>query len=274
MTNTELIEKALADTPKMTTDEYYALSEDRRVVTPENLGDLLDYPALFHAMQDDRELRPALSEAMSTGRAMADFLGTTPEDFLQTYVIADGPVNPKTGKPYGTDTKAYVEWRATQEKTPVSTEQFNMFGKMASAYNDHAFIKTLEGHTRYRNAIIAANVGDVACCCKIDNLYVNGGSVFGIDVTTTSDLNAYGRGSSVHCRERLALIHLILAAVGVTVPQTRIAAIEKGPLPRCGIFAVKDQEVYVASVLRVLGDYRQNCTTGIFGTSFEAPALI
>ena len=60
MTNEEKVAKSRVE---MTQDEYFALSEDRKTVTPENLGGLLEYPALFRAMQDDRELRPALSPA-------------------------------------------------------------------------------------------------------------------------------------------------------------------------------------------------------------------
>ena len=259
----------------MTRDEYFAESEDRKVVTPDNIGGLLEYPALFHAMQEDRELRPALSEAMTTGRAMADFLSLEPEKFLETYVVVDGPTNPKTGKPYGTDTKAYAEWRATQEKTPVSPEQFNMFGKMAVAYNRHAAIKALANHECVRNVVLKAEIGGVPCMCLVDRMYVADGSVVAVDVKTTSDLCGFARSAdSLHYREQQALVRCIMGKLGFDHPQTRIAAIEKGPLPRCGVFAVRDEDDVADRVLSALRDYAESEKTGKYGTKFEAPRLI
>lgn len=259
----------------MTQDEYFAASEGRTVITPENIGGLIDYPALFRAMQDDRELRPALSEAMSTGRAMADFLSMQPEEFLAKYVVADGPVNPKTGKPYGTDTKAYVEWKAMQPKIPVPTAQFNMFGKMAHAYNTHGFIKSLAGYVHARNVVLRADISGVPCLCRIDSLYANEGSTIAVDVKTTSDLTSFARSApGLYYPEQQAFIRLVLAANGFDSPQVRIAALEKGPMPRCGVFAVFDIDAATACVRKALDAYDAGCRTGVFGTGFEAPAVI
>lgn len=259
----------------MTQDEYFEKSESRTVVTPENIGGLLEYPALFHAMQDNRELRPALSEAMSTGRAMTDFLSMSPEAFLEKYVVADGPVNPKTGKPYGTDTKAFIEWKAMQPKIPVSTEQFNMFGKMAQAYNSHAFIKLLGTHERTRNAIFSADIEGVACLVKVDNLYRDNGSIVAVDVKTTSDLNSFGRSArGLYYAEQQALIYRVLAANGIQEPQIAIAALEKGPMPRCGIFSIGELMDAEAALLLTLHSYADSLKTGKFSTGFEAPIVI
>ena len=271
--------KAIENLAETTTrDEYFTASENRMVVTPENIGGLLEYPALFHAMQENRELRPALSEAMTTGRALTDFLSMLPEEFLQTYAVVDGPTNPKTGKPYGTDTKVYAEWRASQEKIPVSTEQYNMFGKMAVAYNDHAFVKSLAEYERMRNVVLKANVCDVPCMCRIDSLYISpeGKSVTAVDIKTTSDLCTFHRAAeSLYYREQQALILLILAANGFDRAQARIAAIEKGPMPRCGVFEVKDMATGpVAAVNKALQDYATDALTGKYSTRFEAPQLI
>ena len=259
----------------MTQDEYFEKSESRTVVTPENIGGLLEYPALFHAMQDNRELRPALSEAMSTGRAMNDFLSMSPEEFLEKYVVADGPTNPKTGKPYGADTKAFAEWKAMQDKIPVSTEQFNMFGKMAQAYNSHAFIKSLGTLERTRNAIFSADIEGVTCLVKVDNLYRGNGSTFAIDVKTTSDLNAFSRSArGLYYAEQQALIYRVLAENGIPEPQVGIVALERGPMPRCGVFRVGGLLDAEAAVLLTLHSYSENCKTGEFSTGFEAPIVI
>lgn len=262
----------------MTRGEYLLESEDREVVTPENLGGLLEYPALFHAMQGDRELRPALSEAMTTGRAMADFLSLEPEKFLETYVVVDGPTNPKTGKPYGTDTKAYAEWRAAQEKTPVSPDQFNMFGKMTVAYNKHAAIKALANRECVRNVVLKAEIGGVPCMCLVDRMYVADGSVVAVDVKTTSDLVAFPRSvDSLHYRAQQALVLLVMRAVGLKDADARIAAIEKGPMPRCGVFRLgnlRGPGEGMQQLEEFLGRYGESLKTGEYGTLFEEERTI
>ena len=268
--------KVIADAlVPMTVDEYFAESNDRKIVTPENIGGLLEYPALFHAMSEDPSLRPPLSEAMSTGRALTDFLSLKPEDFLAKYVVADGPLNPKTGKPYGADTKAFIEWKAMQPKTPVPTQQFNMFGKMALAYNKHAFIKSVESHARLRNIVLRAVVNGVECMCKVDNMHVGDDSAFAVDVKTTSDLGTFAKASyGLHYPEQQALIKLILAANGIEVSRVMIAALEKGPLPRCGVFAFERTVATETDVKAVLSEYAESCKTGSFGTRFEDVSLI
>ena len=273
MHNIDIIKSSI--NTAMTQADYYKMSEDRKVVTPENLGGLLEYPKLFRAMQDDRELRPALSEAMSTGRAMSDFLTLSAEDFSKNYTIADGPVNPRTNLPYGHETKAYAEWRAQQEKEPISTAQFNMFGKMAEAYNQHRYITDLSGMERLRNVIISAKVCGIDVCCKIDNLYVSDKTVIAVDVKTAEDLIAFRSASTrLHYREQQALIKLVLNIIGIPDAQVRIAAIEKGKMPRCGIFGVENLDTFALEVENSLTGYADSCASGNFNTGFEAPCML
>lgn len=273
MNNMELIKE---HSVPLCSDEYYKMSEDRKVITPENIGGLVEYPALFHAMQDDRELRPALSEAMTTGRACADFLAMTSEEFAQAYTIAAGPVNPKTGKPYGTDSKAYLEWKAMQPKPTVSPDDFNLFGKYAAAYNGHAFVKSLTdaGMGLMHNVIIKTNVSGVDVLCKIDKIYVSDKAVMAVDVKTTSDLCTFEAAADrLHYRIQQGLIAYALRSIGVD-PQVRIAAIEKGPMPRCGIFGIHDIASHESAVAILIAQYAEMCKSGQFITGFEAPRAI
>lgn len=268
MTNEEKVVKSMI---LMKQDEYFALSEDRKTVTPENLGGLIEYPALFRAMQDDRELRPALSPAMSSGRAMNDYITCSATEFGERYTVADGPVNPKTGKPYGTDSKAYLEWASKQDKTPVPSSEYAMFANMAKAYEAHSAISALSGYACIPNAVFRAVLAGVDCCVKVDKLYVSDGAVIAVDVKTTSDLCSFARSSdSLHYREQQALISLVLSENGIQDPQVIIAAIEKGPVPRCGVFSVKGIDEVEESVYRVLEDYGRSMASGSYRTNFEA----
>lgn len=260
---------------EMTQDEYFAASEERKHVTPENLAGLLDFPALFRAMQDVRDYRPALSPAMSTGRAMNDFLTCSAEEFGERYLIAEGPVNPKTGKPYGSDSKAYLEWVAQQAKTPVTPEDHAMFGNMAKAYAAHSVINSLKDYECTNNAVFGAEIGGVQCLAKVDKLYVSDKAVIAVDVKTTSDLQAFARSSdSLRYREQQALISMVLEKNGVADVQSLIAAVEKGPIPRCGVFSVKDIAAYKDAVYAALCAYGESLKTGCYGTNFESLRVI
>lgn len=260
---------------KMSQDEYFAASEGREVVTPENIGGLCDYPALFNAMVKNRDLRPALSPAMGTGRAMNDFLTCTPEEFSAKYVVAAGPTNPKTGKPYGSDTKAYQEWRAQQPKEPVTPEEFNMFGDMAKAYNSHNAIVGMKDADCIPNAVFGADICGIRCLVKVDKLYVRDTDVMAVDIKTTSDLPAFSRtATSLFYREQQALISMVLANNKIKA-FTEIAAIEKGPIPRCGIFFVEAVKKLACekAVYDMLHDYADSLVSGVFRTGFEKEAF-
>lgn len=274
MTRGELIDKA---TVKMTEAEYFTISDDRKAVTPENLAGLLEYPALYQAMKENRDLRPALGEGQSTGRAFNDFVSLTPEEFAAKYVVAEGPVNPKTGKPYGTDTKAYLEWFNAQTRTPVTPAQFNMFGLMAAAYAGHAFVKSLKHMKCLNNVVLGARFKDsVDLLFKVDKLYVGDDTVIAVDIKTTDDLCGFVNAAVRHkYTAQQALLMIILQAAGVTDGQVRIAAVEKGPMPRCGIFETTEVlGTHKHAVEAALADYAQSLTTGVFSTGFEAQALI
>lgn len=263
----------------MTQAQYFEASEGRKVVTPENIGGLLEYPALFHAMQDDRELRPALSESMTVSRVFTDFLNMSGAEFMAAYVVADGPVNPKTGKPYGMDTKAYAEWRAGLDKEPVSAAQMSMFGKMAAAFLSHGYVKALElgGYGENRNVVVAAKVAGVDCMCKVDRLFEHPDKgVVAVDVKSTGDLCVFQRSAdSMHYREQQALTSMILSAAGFgPALQTCIAAVERGPMPRCGVFGVGEMNKAMERVLTALQGYAESCGTGVYGTGFEAPVVL
>lgn len=268
MNNTELLTSRKVP---MRQDGYFEMSEDRKVVTPENLQGLLGYPALFRAMQDDRELRPALSPAMSTGRAMNDYLTCTAEEFGSRYLVAEGPKNPKTGKPYQADSKSYQEWAAQQAKTPVDPTEHALFANMAKAYAEHSVIASLAGYDCLQNAILKATLEGVDCLVKVDKLYVSDKAVIAVDVKTTSDLCAFRRSAdSLGYREQQALISLVLEANGIEHPQVMIAAIEKSQIPRCGVFSVGKLADARHNVLAALADYADGIKSGTFRTNFEA----
>lgn len=69
------------------------------------------------------------SDALYFGRAAHVYTIEGAERFAQEYVIG-GPVNPKTGKTYGTASKTYREWATTQPLPAISPEEFALIERM------------------------------------------------------------------------------------------------------------------------------------------------
>lgn len=82
-------------------------------------------------MMKPREDAPALA----FGRA-AHILLTEPHLFEECYIVG-GPVNPRTGKTFGQETKKYQEWAAEQKKQPITPENFELAERMAASVRRH-----------------------------------------------------------------------------------------------------------------------------------------
>ncbi|MCK6466520.1 MAG: PD-(D/E)XK nuclease-like domain-containing protein, partial [Phycisphaerae bacterium] len=54
-----------------------------------------------------------------------------------------GPLNPKTGKPFGSNTKAFAEWAERQSKPVLSDTHAALVEQMAAAVQEHLFAKEL-----------------------------------------------------------------------------------------------------------------------------------
>ena len=69
------------------------------------------------------------TEAMKIGR-LAHCALLEPARFARDYIVADGPINKITGRPYGSDTKAFAAWEAEQGKPVVPTALEAIFAAM------------------------------------------------------------------------------------------------------------------------------------------------
>jgi hypothetical protein len=72
------------------------------------------------------------SDALYFGRAAHVYTLEGIEAFHRSYVIG-GPVNPRTGKTFGTDSKKFREWSATQPLPAISPEEFALIERMDRA---------------------------------------------------------------------------------------------------------------------------------------------
>ena len=105
-------------------------------------------------------------------------------DVYETAFALGGPINPKTDRPFGANTKAFAEWRQIQGKPVLSHDQVELVEQMASgvAMNDEAVDLLLYGRSE---GVVRAEYCGTPCQIRIDWVHPHRGIV---DFKTCDDL--------------------------------------------------------------------------------------
>ena len=122
-----------ADVPA---DEYHQAARDGKFLSSHLLGDFRKTPKLYR-MKMTGEIEPSESAAFTMGRAVHSLILEGRGVFEKEFMVSDGPVNPKTGEPFGRLTKAYREWAAAQDKCVVTGQEFSLMAKMQQSVWTH-----------------------------------------------------------------------------------------------------------------------------------------
>ena len=110
-------------------DEYHVESRNGHYMSSHLLADFRESPELYRR-KTNGEIAEAESPALALGRATHCLILEGRAAFDEQYLVADGPVNPKTNEPYGKATKAYAEWLAAQTREIVSPKDFGFIVKL------------------------------------------------------------------------------------------------------------------------------------------------
>ena len=90
-----------------------------------------------------------------------------PERFAAEYTIG-GPVNPKTNAPYGSETKAFMEWAASQPKPILTREEHRLIVGMADSISAHPLARTIRDGPRKTELSIFWETAGVPCQARLD----------------------------------------------------------------------------------------------------------
>lgn len=73
------------------------------------------------------------------GRAAHCYCLEGSEEFERQYLVSDGPVNPKTGKPYGRDTQKFAAYldEVLGDRELVTHDEFEVIRRMAQSIRNH-----------------------------------------------------------------------------------------------------------------------------------------
>jgi len=215
-------------------DVYHA--KRSHYLTSHKLAEFRRCPLLYR--RRDVGLIPDIdTAAYLQGRAAHALILEEREQYKQRYAIG-GPINPKTGNPYGEKTKKFQEWAASQDKAVLSDTQAATVEQMAAAVKDHAVAGALLSDGVAEGVARADYLGH-KCQIRIDWLNPDEGIV---DLKTSRDLDAF----EAQIREyeyvhQLAFYHAVLSAFLIRdkpIP-VYIVAVEKSEPFRCGIWHIQ-----------------------------------
>ncbi|MEX0653674.1 MAG: PD-(D/E)XK nuclease-like domain-containing protein [Phycisphaeraceae bacterium] len=220
-------------------DEYHAKAGE--YLSSHQLLDFMACPWLYRKKQLGL-IVDSDSPALLVGRATHVRI-LEGRDVYEAEFAFGGPVNPKTGKPFGSGTKAFAEWAEAQGKPVLSHEHVELIEQMASgvAMNDEAVDLLLYGRSE---GVIRTTYSDTPCQIRIDWVHPHRGLV---DLKTTADLTWFENETKRRrYHNQLAFYQAVLAQVIDQYVPVYLIAIEKVEPFRCGVWHVSDNTLAIA----------------------------
>lgn len=217
-------------------EEYHKATKDVEYISSHRLSIFRRCPLEYH-----KHITGEIPEGDTTtflqGRMAHTLVLEGAEKFLEEYLVASGPVNPKTDAPFGPTSKAYLDWAAAQAKPIVSPDEFAVFGKMSTAVRAHDKAKELLS-AGFSEGTIRAEWNGVPVQGRMD-WYDPERNII-VDLKTCRDLDRF----SFDIRDygyifQLAFYAKIVSLLnGGNVPACWLVAVEKGEPFRCGVFSL------------------------------------
>ena len=229
----------LLDIPE---EEYHAATKRNEFTTSHRLNLFRKCPALYKKTIDG-EIVEGETEAFMLGRATHKFILEGKDEFFKEFDVCDGPINEKTGKPYGKDTEKYAEWAATLTKPTVTTEDFALIEKEREAVHAHPVAKDLLA-SGIAEGTIRTTWDDEPVQCRLDWFDPERNLI--VDLKTCNDIDRF--------RFDIRDFGYIeqLAFYNFCVSLARGDTIGIGRRPECYLIAVEKKEPYRVAVVHIV----------------------
>ncbi len=250
---------------------YHARSKD--YLTAHALNEFRRCPLLYH--KKELGLVPERdTTAYLVGRAAHTLILDGRQHYEREYAIG-GPINPKTGQPYGSKTKAFTEWAQRQSKPVLSDAHAVLVEQMAAAVKDHLFARELLADGM-AEGVVRCRYRDHDCQARIDWINpIEGRGI--VDLKTADELDSFEMAirafGYVH---QLAFYRALVAQVSARVLPVHIVAVEKREPFRCGLWQIAPHVLDQAQRENeeAMADLRRCRETGNWFTRFESLRLI
>ncbi len=210
-------------------------------LTSHQLADFRRNPPLFRKKQlglVKDEDRPAYL----VGRAAHALILEGRETYERAYAFG-GPINEKTGAPFGSRTKAFQEWAMAQGKPVLDDDQAALVEDMNTAVRAHeeAVALLAEG---VAEGVVRAEYCGIACQARLDWLNPERGLV---DLKTCDNLDWLQMDArSYEYAHQMSFYRSIVAAVTHAVLPVFLIAVEKREPFRVGVWRMGEEVLGIA----------------------------
>jgi len=218
---------------------YHAMRA--KYLSSHQLAEFRRNPLLFYKKQQGLvtdEDRPAFL----LGRAAHALILEGREVYEREFAVG-GPVNPKTGEPFGSRTKVFQEWADAQGKPVLTDDQVALIENLHTAVNAHEYAAALltDG---VAEGVIRTDYCGVACQARFDWVNHQRGIV---DLKTCDSLDYLQLDArSYGYAHQMAFYRSLLTCVSETVAPVHLIAVEKREPFRCGVWRMGEDVLGIA----------------------------
>lgn len=254
---------------RITDKEYFEDCYSGKYMTS-HMMNLFRRAPIFYKMAIDPANKPEETSSFKFGKAVHTYILEGPEVFNNRYVVSNGPVNEKTGKPYGETSQAYIKWAAEQKGTPIGIEDFNVVHDMQERVEDRIGVPWQIGHTE---VVLRTDWRGVPCQAKIDLLSQTHGIV---DLKSCNSLDDFVKNISEYGYDyQMAFYTKMCELNGLDVDKCTLLAVEKSRPYRTREFILTRKYLQpFIDILEVDLDQYKICKDGnVWPEGFDKPVI-
>lgn len=225
-------------------DRYHARSKSGEYLSSHMLATFQEMPYRYYARISGLLHEPKKQE-YTFGSAAHKMILEGHDAFNETYVVSDGPINERTGKPYGTDSKAYSDWLSIQPGEVITTTDYDQIMTMKQSIDNHPEItRDVLRPGGIAEGVVRAELEGVPCQIRMDLFHPETGIV---DLKTCRDISffAYDMRSFGYAFQMAFYRAVLRAATGIEYP-VNIVAVDKTPFCISGYWHIPPAELDIA----------------------------
>jgi len=252
-------------------DVYHAKAKD--FLSAHALNEFRRCPLLYRKKEldlvPDRD-----TTAYLVGRAAHTLILEGRDRYQREFAIG-GPINPRTGQPFGSQTKAFAEWAEKQNKPVLSDTHAALVEQMAAAVGNHLFAAELLADG-VAEGVVRCEYAGHRCQARIDWINpIEGGGM--VDLKTADELDSFEMAMRAFgYLHQVAFYRALVAKASGHILPVHIVAVEKREPFRCGVWqvspAVLDQAQHENE--EAMTDLRRCRESGNWFTRYEGLRLV
>lgn len=224
-------------------DEYHQATKDNEFLSSHRLNTFRKCPLEYYK-RITGEIVEGDTPNFIIGRATHTLILEDAEKFAAEYTVGDGPINPKTEKPYGRETAKFKEWAEAQTLPVIGSEEHALMLKMRDAVLAHEKAAELLSVGK-AEVTVRAEIERESVQARLD--WFDPSRDIIVDLKTCNDLDRF----TYDIRD-FGYIHQ-LAFYALAVRNARVAAGDgDDAIPSCWLIAVEKREPFRVAVYHIL----------------------